>query len=96
MLAPLGEKERAKEWAIRARLVDPDSVNLHYNLACAMALLGDVDLTLETLTEVAPRLSPGMMSWMEADTDFDLIREEPRFKAMMEKVKARFAEEKKA
>jgi TolB-like protein/Tfp pilus assembly protein PilF len=95
MLATLGENERAKEWAIRARLVDPESVNLHYNLACAMALLGEVDLTLETLAGVAPRLSPGMMSWMEADTDFDPIREEPRFKEMMEKVKARFAEEKK-
>jgi adenylate cyclase len=91
MLADLGEKERAKEWAIRARLVDPDSVNLHYNLACAMASLEEVDMTLETLAGIATRLSPGMMSWMEADTDFDPMREEPRFKAMMEEVKARFA-----
>jgi adenylate cyclase len=91
MLATLDEKERAKEWATRARLVDPDNVNLHYNLACAMSSLGEIDLTLETLAAIAPRLSPGMMSWMEADTDFDSIREEPRFKAMMEQVKARFA-----
>ena len=39
------------------RLVDPDNVNLHYNLACAMASLGEVDLTLETLASVASRLS---------------------------------------
>jgi adenylate cyclase len=91
MLATLGEKERAKEWATRARLVDPENVNLHYNLACAMSSLGEIDLTLETLAGIAPRLSPGMMSWMEADTDFDPIREEPRFNAMMEKVKASFA-----
>jgi hypothetical protein len=32
-----------------------------------------------------------MMSWMEADPDFDSIREEPRFKAMMQTVKERFA-----
>jgi hypothetical protein len=32
-----------------------------------------------------------MMSWMEADPDFDSIRAEPRFKAMMAAVKARFA-----
>ena len=91
MLADLNEKERAKEWAIRARLVDPENVNLLYNLACAMSALGEIDLTLETLAGVASRLSPGMMSWMEADTDFDSIREEPRFKAMMEQVKARLA-----
>ena len=91
MLADLDEKERAKEWAIRARLVDPENVNLHYNLACAMVALGETDLTLETLADMAPRLSPGMMSWMEADTDFDPIRKEPRFKAIMEQVKARLA-----
>ena len=91
MLATLGEKERAKEWATRARLVDPENVNLHYNLACAMSSLSEIDLTLETLAGIAPRLSPGMMSWMEADPDFDSIREEPRFKAMMQTVKERFA-----
>jgi adenylate cyclase len=91
MLVTLEEKERAKEWATRARLVDPDNVNLHYNLACAMSSLGEIDLTLETLASIAPRLSQGMMSWMESDTDFDSIREKPQFKAMMEQVKARLA-----
>jgi adenylate cyclase len=91
LLAVLGEKERAKEWATRARLVDPENANLHYNLACAMASLGEIDLTLETLAGIAPRLSSGMLSWMEADTDFDAIREEPRFKALVDKVKARLA-----
>jgi adenylate cyclase len=90
LLAILREKERAKEWAIRARLVDPDSVNLHYNLACAMSSLGEVDLTVETLLGIESRLSPGMMSWMEADIDFDPIRQEPRFQAIVERVKARF------
>ncbi len=40
MLADLGEKERAREWATRARLVDPEAVNLQYNLACAMSVTG--------------------------------------------------------
>jgi adenylate cyclase len=91
MLVTLGEKERAKEWATRARLVDPDNTNLHYNLACAMSSLGEVDLTLETLAGIALKLTPSMMSWLEADPDFDPIRAEPRFKALMEEVKARFA-----
>jgi hypothetical protein len=54
-----------------------------------MSSLGEIDLTLETLAGIAPRLSPGMLTWMESDTDFDPIREEPRFKALIEKAKAR-------
>jgi adenylate cyclase len=91
MLADLGEKERAREWATRARLVDPDAVNLQYNLACAMSALGENELAFEALEGIASKLSPGMVSWLEADTDLDPIREEPRFKSMMEVVKARFA-----
>jgi adenylate cyclase len=89
MLADLNERERAKEWVIRARLVDPENINLHYNLACAMVSLNETDLALETLAEVATRLSPGMLSWLEADTDLDSLRDEPRFKALMEQVTAR-------
>ncbi len=91
MLAQLHENERAREWVTRARLVDPDNVNLHYNLACAMATIGEVDLALETLAGVASKISPGMMSWLEADTDLDSIREEPGFRAMMSDVKSRLA-----
>jgi adenylate cyclase len=92
MLAMLNEKERAREWAIRARLVDPDNVNLHYNLACGMCVLGDIDLALETLEGMTPRLSSGMLSWMEADPDLDALRETARFQSLVEKVKARFAQ----
>jgi adenylate cyclase len=92
VLAILGEKERAKEWATRARLVDPENVNLHYNLACAMSSLREIDMAIETLAQIAERLSPGMMSWLESDTDFDPVREEPRFNAIMQNVKTRFAQ----
>jgi TolB-like protein/Tfp pilus assembly protein PilF len=91
MLATLGEKERAKEWATRARLIDPENVNLHYNLACAMSVLGEADLALETLAGVAEKISPGMLSWMEADSSLDPVRGDPRFTAMMESAKARMA-----
>jgi adenylate cyclase len=70
--------------------VDPEAVNLQYNLACAMSSLGENNLALEALEGIAPKLSPGMVSWLEADTDLDPIREEPRFKSMMQEVKARF------
>ena len=91
MLADLNEPERAKEWAIRARLVDPDSINLHYNLACAMAAMGDVETALDTLNEVAAVLSPGMLTWLASDADFDPIRHDPRFQALIEQVQDRLA-----
>ncbi|MEY2853193.1 MAG: hypothetical protein RL030_325 [Pseudomonadota bacterium] len=91
MLADLGENERAREWATRARLVDPEAVNLQYNLACAMSALQEADLAMEALDGISMKLSPGMVTWLEADTDLDPIREDPRFKAMMEGVKARLA-----
>ena len=55
------------------------------------ALEKAIELALEALEGIAPKLSPGMVSWLEADTDLDPIREEPRFTKMMIEVKARFA-----
>ena len=44
----LGEGDRAKEWAKRAVLIDPDNMIMRYNLACDLAVnLGD--------TETGPR-----------------------------------------
>jgi adenylate cyclase len=96
MLSDLNEGERAKEWVIRARLVDPDNINLHYNLACSMAALKEVDMALDTLDEIAGSLSPGMLSWMESYNDFDPIREEPRFKSIVERVTKRLAAARRA
>ncbi len=34
----LGEGDRAKEWAERAVLIDPDNLIMRYNLACDLAV----------------------------------------------------------
>lgn len=91
MLASLGERERAREWAARARLVEPGAVNLQYNLACAMAGLQETDLAVEALSGIVSKLSPGMVSWLQADADFDPIREDSRFRALIDEVKQRLA-----
>jgi adenylate cyclase len=91
VLATLGEGERAVEWATRARLIDPDNANLHYNLACAMSTLGELDRALSILEDVSDRSSPGMLSWIEADSDLDPIRADPRYDAMIGRAKARLA-----
>jgi adenylate cyclase len=90
-LAVLGQRERAVEWATRARLIDPDNSNLHYNLACAMATLGEHERALTILEGVAERASQGMLSWIEADSDLDPIRSDPRFDAMTVRARERLA-----
>ena len=49
-LAVLGEAERAKEWAERALLLDPDNANLRYNFACTLiSELHDFEAALDLL-----------------------------------------------
>lgn len=91
ILVTLGEKERAMEWATRARLIDPDNANLQYNLACAMSLVGEHDHAFRILEGVAERSSLGMLSWIESDSDLDPLRADPRFEPMLSKAKARLA-----
>jgi adenylate cyclase len=92
MLATLGERERAKKWARRAALVDPDNMNLKYNLACAMSVLGELEVAIAMLADVAERAETGMLSWMQSDSDLDAVRADPRFETMIEKAKARSAQ----
>lgn len=93
ILVTLGEKERAKEWAKRARLIDPDNANLQYNLACAMSQAGEHDEALTILRGVADRSSPGMLSWIESDSDLDPIRSNPGYVEIIEGARVRLARE---
>jgi adenylate cyclase len=90
-LAELGEIDRARELAHRAVLFDPDNTRLHYNLACAMAGIGDPDAACELLEGIIGRVSAGYLAWMEADNSLDPIRGHPRFIAVMTCGAARFA-----
>ncbi|MBI1361452.1 MAG: TIR domain-containing protein [Alphaproteobacteria bacterium] len=89
-LATLGETERAKEWTQRAILLDPDNGDLHYNLACAMAQLKDIDGVMDLLAPFVDDFALGMLKWMDKDNTLDPVREHPRFVAMMKKAYARF------
>ena len=90
-LTSLRERERAKEWAERAMLLDPDNSNMKYNIACAMVKLGEADMALDTLENAASVFSPGLVAWIDKDRDFDPIREHPRFRAILKKVSARLS-----
>jgi adenylate cyclase len=92
-LATLGEAERAKEWAERALLLDPDNVNLRYNFACVLvAELHDVDAALDLLAPAFEQMRIQVLNWVKSDPDLDSIRDNPRFKTMLASAEARLAQ----
>jgi len=89
-LAALGESERAKEWMNRALLIDPDNMNARYNFACVLTRhVQDTDAALELLGPVFEKLNIGFLNHAKVDPDLDLLREDPRFKAMVAAAEAR-------
>ena len=91
-LAALGEAERAKDWMNRALLIDPDNMNARYNFACQMAAhLKDSEAALKLLGPVFETLAIGFLNHAKADPDLDLLRDDPRFKAMIAAAEARLA-----
>ena len=89
LLATLGEKERAREWVLRGQLLDPANVVMLYNFSCAMVQLGDVETAFELLRDFTANMQPGLLRWFESDSDFDPIREDPRFVTMLADAKRR-------
>jgi adenylate cyclase len=92
-LAALGEAERAKEWAERALLLDPDNVNLRYNFACTLITdLRDYEAALDLLGPRFETMSIEVLNWVKTDPDLDPVRDHPRFKAMLAAAEARLAQ----
>ena len=91
-LAALGESERAKDWINRALLIDPDNVLLRYNFACDLATtLGDPDAALDMLGQVMEQDPGGLLRDARTDPDFEALRGDPRFQAMVAAAEARLA-----
>ena len=92
-LCTLGESERAKDLAKRAMLLDPDNLTMRYNFACGFVALREFDMALDLLEPVFERDAAETILWTKVDPDLDAVRENPRFKQMMEKADARLAAE---
>jgi adenylate cyclase len=89
-LAKLGEAERAKQWSLRVKAVDPDDPSIDYNIACAMALLGETETALDTLEACLQRVDPVTFSvWVGQDNDLDPLRDLPRFQRLVRYLDAR-------
>jgi len=90
-LATLRQTDRAREWAGRAMLLDPTNYNLMYNLACSMIAMGEVDEALKLLDPVFKAAQAQSLNWWKIDSDLDPIRNDARFKAMLEQAETRLA-----
>jgi len=90
-LVMFGEEDRARDWIRRALLLDPDNLNMRYNLACTIVRqMGDIEETLTTLEPFFERVnSTTIMRHMEVDPDLDPVRKEPRFQTMFASAKKR-------
>jgi adenylate cyclase len=87
--ALLGEKEKTREWIDRALLVDPDNLNMRYNFACVLSIMGDTDASLKMLQSALMLSSPYQVRIAEPDPDFDTIRTDPRFGELLAAAKKR-------
>jgi non-specific serine/threonine protein kinase len=81
-LLTLGERDRGLEWGRRALAIDPDDPMILYNVACLWSQAGETDSAVETL-ERAVDAGFGHRDWVVHDSDFDALREDPRFQKLL-------------
>ena len=91
--ALLGEKDKTREWIDRALLVDPDNLNMRYNFACVLSIMGDTDAALKMLQSALASSGRYQIGITETDPDFDNIREDPRFQLMIADARKRLGME---
>jgi adenylate cyclase len=83
VLASIGRGEEAREWMERALAIDPDDNLALYNAACTFAQLGEKERAIELLQRWAPNAGLEKRLWLRNDTDFEPLRDDPRFKQVL-------------
>jgi Flp pilus assembly protein TadD len=77
-----GRLELAVEAIRKALVADPTEALLHYNLACYLSLAGDKEKALEHLSQ-ALNLDPDYRHLIDSESDFDPLRSDPDFQALL-------------
>ncbi|WP_336515979.1 TPR end-of-group domain-containing protein [Pollutibacter soli] len=85
-LLEIGNREEAIAWANKALELDPDDTGVLVNTACMFARDGNKERSLELLEKVFGK-GFGKRDWIENDPDYDSLRDEPRFRALLKKLK---------
>jgi TolB-like protein/Flp pilus assembly protein TadD len=80
------DKEMAVEWMERSVSLDPEETSVLYNAACFYSRMGKIEKALDYFEKT---IDSGYASreWVDTDSDLDAIRNHPRFKEIMKKLK---------
>jgi adenylate cyclase len=81
-----GQMARAIEWSERSLEIDPDDMSALINAACLASRSGRKEEAIQFLERVFAR-GWGKRDWVEHDPDYDILRDDPRFKKMVEKLR---------
>jgi len=85
-LEQLGDREAALVWLERALEIDPDESPTLYNVACGYARLGRLDDALDLLERIIA-IGFGHRAWVERDPDFAALRDRPRFRELLDRMR---------
>jgi adenylate cyclase len=77
---------RAREWARRSLELYPDDMGTLLNAACLHMKLREKEEALE-LVERAFARGWGKRDWIEHDPDYDILRDDPRFKRLLARLR---------
>jgi len=85
-LFELGEVEKAFSWSEKSLKLYPNETGVILNAVCLFARAGRKEEAIDFAEKVFGK-GFGKRDWIENDPDYDSIRDEPRFKALLEKLK---------
>src|SRR5438477_118566 len=83
-LIEMREGTRAREWIERALVIGADDPLTQYNVACGYTKLGDTEQALDLLERMLPNVGAEIRMWIQHDSDFDALRNNPRFQKLLE------------
>ncbi len=86
VLTRLGRNERALEVDRELARRNPEDETVHYNLACSLALVGEIDAAIEAF-ERACTLGYDDADHAQADEDLAALREDERFQALLARLR---------
>jgi len=81
----LGDEKTGLDWLNRSQAANPNSANVFYNSACFHSLSGNVEPALDCLERAAKLGARNKRMW-ESDADFTNIKDQPRFRALLERI----------
>jgi adenylate cyclase len=84
-LIKANKREEALDWVEMAVTLDPKEISILYNAACVYSLLGKFEIAINFL-EKAFEAGFASAEWIENDSDFDPIRNHPRFLNALKKI----------